>query len=84
LTNVHVLGGGSLRLSGYDAGHPLTLAMDNVVFDTPPTINASSAMITLGPNPVSILPTGTGVTVTDNVTAAAAPRDCSSAWVPFN
>jgi polygalacturonase len=84
LTNVHVLGGGSLRLSGYDASHPLTLAMDNVVFDTPPTINASSAMITLGPNPVSILPTGTGVTVTDNVTAAAAPRDCSSAWVPFN
>ena len=84
LTNVHVLGGGSLRISGYDVSHPLTLTMDNVVFDTPPTINASNAVIGLGPNPVSILPTGTGVTVTDNLTGAAAPRDCSSAWVPFN
>jgi hypothetical protein len=84
LTNVHVLGGGSLRISGYDASHLLTLAMDNVVFDTPPTINASEATITLGPNPVTILPSGSGVTVIDNVTAAAAPRDCSGAWVPFN
>jgi polygalacturonase len=84
LTNVHVLGGGSLRISGYDASHPLTLAMDNVVFDTPPTINASNATITLGPSPVSILPAGTGVTVIDQVTAATAPRDCSNAWIPFN
>ena len=84
LTNVHVLGGGSLRISGYDASHPLTLAMDNVVFDTSPTINASNAAITLGPNPVNILPTGTGVTVTDNVTGAAVPRDCSGAWTTLN
>ena len=84
LTNVHVLGGGSLRISGYDASHPLTLAMDNVVFDTPPTIDASNAAITLGPSPVSILPSGAGVMLTDDVTAAAAPRDCSNAWVPFN
>jgi polygalacturonase len=83
LTNVHVLGGGTLRLSGYDASHPLTLTMDNVVFDTPPTINASDATITLGPRPVSILPTGNRVTVNDGVTAAAAPRDCSNVWVPF-
>ena len=84
LTNVHVLGGGALRLSGYDASHPLTLAMDNVVFDTLPTLNASNAAITLGPNPVSILPTGTGVTVSDQITSAAAALDCSNAWVPFN
>lgn len=85
LTNVHVLGGGgSLRISGYDASHLLTLTMDNVIFDTAPTINASQATITLGPNPVNIAPTGTGVTVTDNVTETAAPRDCSSAWITFN
>jgi len=83
LTNVHVLGGGSLRLSGYDAGHPLTLTMDNVVFDSQPIITASDAVIGLGPNPVSISPTGTGVTVNQNVTGASPPRDCSSAWVPF-
>ena len=83
LTNVHVLGAGTVRLSGYDASRPLTLSMDNVVFDASPTINASNAAITLGPGPVNILPSGTGVTVIDNVTAAAAPRDCSNAWVPF-
>ena len=83
LSNVHVLGGGALRLSGYDADHPLTLTMDNVVFDTSPTISASDAVITLGPGPVNILPSGNGVTVTDNVTGAAVPRDCSNAWVPF-
>jgi len=58
--------------------------MDNVVFDTLPTITASNAAITLGPNPVSVLPAGTGVTVSDQVTAAAPPRDCAQAWVPFN
>jgi hypothetical protein len=84
LTNVHVLGGGTLRLSGYDAGHPLTMSMDNVIFDTLPAITATDAAITLGPNPVSILPTGAGVTVASNVTAAAPPRDCSNAWVTFN
>jgi hypothetical protein len=43
--------------------HPLTLAMDNVVFDSQPTFTASDAVITLGPHPVNVLPTGTGVTV---------------------
>jgi len=84
LTNVHVLGGGTLKISGYDAGHPLTLTMDNVVFDSAPTVNASQAIITLGPNPVNILPSGAGVVVTDNISTTAAPRDCASAWVTFN
>jgi hypothetical protein len=55
-----------------------------VVFDNAPTtINASNTNITLGPNPVSINPTGTGVTVTDNVTGSASPRPCDDAWVTF-
>jgi polygalacturonase len=83
LSNVHVLGGGKVRLQGYDATRPLTMTMDNVVFDAVPTITASQAAITLGPKPVNITPSGTGVTVTDAVTGTATPRDCMNAWVTF-
>jgi polygalacturonase len=83
LNNVHVLGGGKVRLQGYDVTRPLTMTMDNVVFDGTPTITASQAAITLGPNPVNLTPSGTAVTVTNNVTEAAAPRDCTNAWVTF-
>jgi polygalacturonase len=84
LSNVHVLGGGKVTLSGYNASNLLTLSMDNVVFDSAPSVTASEAAITLGPDPVSITPSGTGVTVSGAVTGAAPPRDCSNAWVPFN
>jgi polygalacturonase len=84
LTNIHVLGGGKVRLQGYDATRPLTLTMDNVVFDTDPTITASQATIVVGPNPVNITPSGVGVTVTGSATQAATPRDCSNAWVAFD
>jgi hypothetical protein len=57
--------------------------MDNVVFDSIPTVTASQAAITLGPNPVTITPSGTGVTVGEAVTGTAPPRDCSNAWVTF-
>jgi polygalacturonase len=83
LSNVHVLGGGKVTLAGYNASNLLTLAMDNVVFDSAPTVTASQASITLGPNPVSIAPTGTGVTVTGAATGTAPPRDCSNAWFNF-
>jgi polygalacturonase len=83
LSNVHILGGGKVRLQGYDAARPLTMTMDNVVFDGTPTITASQAAFTLGPKPVTLTPSGTGVTVTNNVTETAAPRDCTNAWVAF-
>jgi hypothetical protein len=84
LSNVHVLGGGKVTLAGYDASNLLTLTMDNVVFDSIPTVTASQAAITLGPNPVTIAPSGTGVTVGGVVTGTAPPRDCSNAWVTFD
>jgi polygalacturonase len=84
LSNVHVLGGGKVTLSGYSASNLLTLAMDNVVFDLAPTVSASQAAVTLGPNPVSIVPVGTGVTVSGATTGTAPPRDCGNAWVAFN
>ena len=83
LSNLHVLGGGKVRLQGYDAARPLTMTMDNVVFEAAPSITASQAAITLGPNPVNLTPSGTGVTVTNNATGTAPPRDCTNAWVTF-
>jgi polygalacturonase len=85
MRNVHVLGAGRVRLKGYDATRPLTVTLDNVVFDDAATIDmvASNAEITLGPNPVNFTPTGTNVTVTDQVTGSAAPRDCTNAWEGF-
>jgi polygalacturonase len=84
LSNVHILGGGKVTLAGYSATNPLTLTMDNVVFDSTPTVTASQATISLGPNPVSIAPSGTGVTVTGNMTGTTPPRDCTDAWISFN
>jgi polygalacturonase len=84
MKNVHVLGGGRLTLQGYDATRLLSLTLDNVVLDTAPSlIDASNANITLGPGPVSFMPSGTGVNVTNMVSSTDAPRPCDDAWVTF-
>ncbi|MEO6603683.1 MAG: glycosyl hydrolase family 28 protein [Polyangiaceae bacterium] len=83
LKNVHVLGGGASTFSGYDAAHVLTMTLDNVVMDSAGTFDAQYATLTYGPGPVNFTPTGSGVTVTKNVTGTATPRDCSAAWVTF-
>src|SRR5215471_8796626 len=81
---MHMLGGGRLRLRGFDATRPLVLTLDNVVFDSAPTTTAQDVQLTFGPDPVSISPpTGTDVTLTNAVTGSAAPLDCSNAWVTF-
>jgi len=85
VNNVHVMGtAGSDTFRGWDAAHPIGITLNNVVFDTEPTtITASNTNVTFGPGPVTIKPMGTGVTVTDQVTATATPLDCSNAWVTF-
>ena len=85
VNNVHVLGMGGLNtFRGWDAAHPIGIALNNVVFDNGPTsITSQYSTLTFGPLPVNIKPAGTGVTVTDQVTGTATPRDCSSAWVTF-
>jgi polygalacturonase len=84
LHNVHSLGGGKIRLRGFDAARPLVIALDNVVFDGTPTVTAQDANIALGPDPVTLAPTGVDVTVTDAVTGTASPKVCDeSAWTTF-
>ena len=58
-----------LTLLGYDATHMLGLTLDNVVVDdvTSDNINAGYANITLGPGNVNFTPTGTSVTVSNNI-----------------
>jgi len=79
--NVHVLGGGALTFRAYDATHPLVLALDNVVFDSMPTIKyAQDAHLALGPGPVSFDASGTDVTSTRVATASEPPLDCTNAF----
>ncbi|MEO8901362.1 MAG: glycosyl hydrolase family 28 protein [Polyangiaceae bacterium] len=85
LTNVHVLSGGASTFSGYDATRPLSITLDNVVFDDPgsATFKTQDAKLTFGPGPVNFTPTGTDVTVTKQFNGSPAPLDCSQAWVTF-
>lgn len=82
LKNVHVLGGGSSTIQGYDASHVLTIGFDNVIFDDAgsATFHAAHANVTLGPGPVNFTPSGTNVTVANDVTGTDAPFDCNNAW----
>jgi polygalacturonase len=85
LHNVHVLGAGASTFSGYDATKKLSISLDNVILDSAgtATFKAQNATLDFGPGPVNFTPSGTGVTVTKNITGTAAPRDCSAAWVTF-
>jgi polygalacturonase len=81
--NVHVLGGGRVRFRAYDTAHPLTITLDNVVFDSPPTVTGQDAHITLGPGPANVTASGTDVTTANQVTDTVSPRVCDDAWVTF-
>ena len=86
VNNVHVLGTGGINtFRGWDAAHPIGITLNNVVFDSAPTsINAQNSQPHVrAPGASTSQPVGTGVTVTDQVTGAATPRDCSNAWVTF-
>jgi polygalacturonase len=86
LHSVHILGGGTNTFRGYDATHISTINFDNVIFDDAgsATFKDQDTTFTFGPGPVNFTPTsGTGVTVTKNVTGTDAPKDCSAAWVTF-
>lgn len=85
LHGVHSLTPGALIFQGYSANYPLRISLDNVVVDgqDPAAVQASDAIITLGPGPVNFVPSGFDTVVYDQRSQAASPVDCSSRFVAF-
>jgi polygalacturonase len=87
--NVHVVSGGSntpkITLDGYDASHLNSVTLDNVVVDgvSAAIVTASYTNLTLGPGNVNFMPSGTGVTVTNNISGTSTPNPCTDKWVTF-
>jgi polygalacturonase len=75
----------NVTLLGYDSGHVLGVTLDNVVIDGLSTskVKASNAALMLGPGQVSFTPSGTNVTVTNNVAGTSQPNPCTNRWVTF-
>jgi len=84
LRNVRIAGEGRLMLDGFDAEHPLKMTFDNVVVDSPASINttASHGSFSLGPGSVNFRPQGEDVSVNGNP-AGGSPNSCAGKFVPF-
>ncbi len=88
IQNFHALTGPSnqlVTLDGYDAAHQNSVTLDNVVVDgiTAAKVQAAYTTVTLGPGAVNFTPSGTGVTVQNNVTGTSTPNPCTNKWVTF-
>jgi polygalacturonase len=75
----------TVTLDGFDAAHLLGITLDNVVVEglSAANVRAMFANVTLGPGSVSFTPSGTGVTVTGDGTAASQPNACTDKWTTF-
>lgn len=77
---------GTLTFSGYSSTYPLTIALNNVVFDTAPSYNGSpyhDVQFTLGSNTSLTPPSGSTIT-TSTVSGSATTLSCpSSIFVKF-
>lgn len=89
IQNFHGISGGSntpkITLDGYDASHINSVTLDNVVIDgiSASNVAASYTNVTLGPGAVNFTPTGTGVTVTNDVSGTSTPNPCTDKWTTF-
>ena len=74
----------TVTLLGFDSAHMTGVTLDNVVIDglTAARTSASNANLTLGPGNVNFMPTGTGVTVTNNISGTSTPNPCGSDRFP--
>ena len=72
-------------LRGYDAAHLNSVTLDNVVIDgiTAGNVEASYTSVTLGPGNVNFTPSGTDVTVTNDISGSSTPNPCTNKWVTF-
>ena len=89
IKDVHVVSGGSnapkVTLDGYDSSHLNSVTLDNVIVDgvSSSNVSASYTKVTLGPGNVNFMPSGTGVTVTNNISGTSTPNPCTGKWVTF-
>jgi polygalacturonase len=75
----------TVTLDGHDATHLTSIALDNVVVDgiSASNVKAAYASVTLGPGSVNFTPSGSNVTVKDDVSGSSTPNDCAGKWVTF-
>ena len=73
----------TVTLMGYDAENLSGVTLNNVVIDgpKPPEVKAAFAKLTLGPGPVSFVPSGNLVTVDNKVANAAPPNPCTGKFI---
>jgi polygalacturonase len=85
IRNFHALSSGTVTIDGYDANHVTGVTLDNVVVDgiSPSNVTAAYASVTLGPGNVNFTPSGTGVTVKNNISGTSQPNACTGKWVTF-
>jgi polygalacturonase len=74
----------SVTLLGFDSTHITGVTLDNVVIDglNAARVSATNADITLGPGNVNFMPTGAGVTVTNNISGTSTPNPCGADRFP--
>jgi polygalacturonase len=84
LKNVRVIGGGKIKLEGFDKQHRLGMKFDNVFFNRADNlkITAVHADILTGPGEINFSVTGDDVTV-HGASGKAAPNACAEKFVPF-
>jgi len=89
IRDFHWVTGGSnkptVTLDGYDASHLNDVTLDNVVIDgvASSDVKASYTHVTLGPGAVNFMPSGTGVTVENDVAGSSTPNPCTGKWTTF-
>jgi polygalacturonase len=88
IQNFHALTGPSdqlVTLDGYSASFLNSVTLDNVIVDgiTAKQVTAEYTKVTLGPGNVNFTPSGTGVTVTNNISGTSTPNTCVGKWVTF-
>jgi len=89
IQDFHGISGGSntpkVTLNGYSASYINSVTLDNVVIDgiSASNVAASYTNVTLGPGNVNFTPSGTGVTVTNNISGSSTPNPCTNKWTTF-
>jgi polygalacturonase len=88
IQNFHAMNppsGQVVTLEGYDAAHQNSVTLDNVIVDgiTAAEVTAQYTTVTLGPGNVNFTPSGTGVTVANNISGGSTPNPCTGKWVTF-